>query len=72
MQWEEGAAGGILWAAEGCDGGLGLGEREEGWSAQDELHIFPNYARIGETWGQHIQAEEERGLCSEPGQELTQ
>ena len=57
---------------EGCDQELRLGEMEKGGSAQDDLHAFLSYARTGETWGHHIQAEEERGLCSKPGQELTQ
>ena len=52
--------------------GLRLRETEKGGSAQDDLHAFLSYARTGETRGHHIQADEERGLCSKPGQELTQ
>lgn len=60
-----------------------VGSRRLGWrirawgeakreSPRDKLHTLPGDARAGETWGQHIQAEEERGLCSDPGQELTE
>lgn len=62
---------GILWVAKGWDGWLGLGKRKTGSTlrgTKGKLSTFYSYAKIKETWNQHIQAEDAQSWYSVPGQ----